>query len=84
MVSEIDKFRQDKSLIDRVNSKMTDVYEGSLIRMFRRLEELLLQMIAAAKVMGSQELEEKFTESLSKIKRGKCKSESCIISRISS
>lgn len=73
MVSLSSKLCQKKSLIDNLKSKMTDVYEGSLIRMFRRLEELLLQMIAAAKVMGSQELEEKFTESLSKIKRGKCK-----------
>jgi len=49
--------------------KMTDVYEGSLIRMFRRLEELLRQMAQAAKVMGSEELESKFEESLSKVKR---------------
>jgi ATP-dependent RNA helicase DOB1 len=51
-------------------SKMTDVYEGSLIRMFRRLEELLRQMAQAAKVMGSDELEKKFEDSLSKVKRG--------------
>lgn len=49
---------------------MTDVYEGSLIRMFRRLEELLRQMAQAARVMGSDELEKKFEESLSKVKRG--------------
>jgi hypothetical protein len=50
---------------------MTDVYEGSLIRMFRRLEELLRQMAQASKVMGSEELEKKFEESLTKVKRGK-------------
>lgn len=50
--------------------KMTDVYEGSLIRMFRRLEELLRQMSLAARVMGSTELETKFDQSLEKIKRG--------------
>jgi len=49
--------------------KMTDVYEGSLIRMFRRLEELLRQMAQASKVMGSAELEKKFEKSLSKVKR---------------
>ncbi|KAF8252829.1 antiviral helicase [Wilcoxina mikolae CBS 423.85] len=49
--------------------KMTDVYEGSLIRMFRRLEELLRQMAQASKVMGSEELEKKFEESLTKVKR---------------
>lgn len=48
---------------------MTDVYEGSLIRLFRRLEELIRQMAQAAKVMGSDELTTKFEESLVKIKR---------------
>lgn len=48
---------------------MTEIYEGSLIRLFRRLEELLRQMAQAAKVMGSEELATKFEESLSKIKR---------------
>jgi len=49
--------------------KMTDVYEGSLIRVFRRLEEALRQMAEAAKVMGSEELEKKFEEALTKVKR---------------
>ncbi|KAG8527959.1 ATP-dependent RNA helicase mtr4 [Bacidia gigantensis] len=49
--------------------KMTDVYEGSLIRLFRRLEELLRQTAQAAKVMGNSELEKKFEESLNKIRR---------------
>ena len=53
----------------KVCSKMTDVYEGSLIRLFRRLEELLRQMAQAAKVMGSEELEQKFDASLEMIKR---------------
>lgn len=48
---------------------MTDVYEGSLIRLFRRLEELLRQMAQASKVMGSDELAGKFEESLTKIRR---------------
>lgn len=52
-----------------VQSKMTNAYEGSLIRLFRRLEELLRQMAEAAKVMGSEELREKFEVSLSKIRR---------------
>ncbi|KAH8602144.1 rRNA-processing arch domain-containing protein [Bisporella sp. PMI_857] len=49
--------------------KMTEVYEGSLIRIFRRLEELLRQMGNAAKVMGSDELGSKFEQALVKIKR---------------
>lgn len=48
---------------------MTDAYEGSLIRLFRRLEELLRQMAQAGKVMGSEELTNKFEESLTKIRR---------------
>lgn len=50
-------------------SKMTDVYEGSLIRVFRRLEECLRQMAQAAKVMGSEELETKFETALTKVRR---------------
>lgn len=48
---------------------MTDVYEGSLIRLFRRLEELLRQMGQAAKVMGNEELEQKFEVALTKVRR---------------
>ncbi|KAH8697210.1 putative ATP dependent RNA helicase [Talaromyces proteolyticus] len=49
--------------------KMTDVFEGNLIRVFRRLEELMRQMAQASKVMGSEELEEKFETSLTKVRR---------------
>ncbi|GMF06880.1 unnamed protein product [[Candida] boidinii] len=42
--------------------KMTDVYEGSLIRTFRRLEELIKQMIDAAKSIGNTVLEEKMNK----------------------
>lgn len=48
---------------------MTDVYEGSLIRLFRRLEELLRQIAQAAKVMGSEDLEQKFTAALELVRR---------------
>ncbi len=48
---------------------MTTAYEGSLIRLFRRLEELLRQMAEAGKVMGSPELTQKFEKSLEKVKR---------------
>lgn len=49
--------------------RMTDVYEGSLVRLFRRLEELLLQVADAAKIMGNNELQEKMTSALGLIKR---------------
>jgi ATP-dependent RNA helicase DOB1 len=48
---------------------MTNTYEGSLIRLFRRLEELLRQMGQAAKVMGNEQLTKKFEDSLAKIRR---------------
>jgi ATP-dependent RNA helicase DOB1 len=57
------------SILTVDDSKMTDVYEGSLIRLFRRLEELLRQMAQAAKTMGSEELEKKFEVALTKVKR---------------
>ncbi|KAM0755249.1 antiviral helicase [Meredithblackwellia eburnea MCA 4105] len=49
--------------------KMTDVFEGSLIRVFRRLQELIRQMSMAAKAIGSEELENKFNESLKCLER---------------
>uniref|UniRef100_A0A671T8K4 Superkiller viralicidic activity 2-like 2 n=1 Tax=Sinocyclocheilus anshuiensis TaxID=1608454 RepID=A0A671T8K4_9TELE len=49
--------------------KMTDVFEGSIIRCMRRLEELLRQMCQAAKAIGNTELENKFATGITKIKR---------------
>lgn len=49
--------------------KMTDVFEGSIIRCIKRLEELLRQMADAAKAIGNTELEKKFNEGVTKIKR---------------
>ncbi|XP_048383170.1 exosome RNA helicase MTR4 [Stegostoma tigrinum] len=49
--------------------KMTEVFEGSIIRCMRRLEELLRQMCQAAKAIGNTELENKFAEGITKIKR---------------
>jgi ATP-dependent RNA helicase DOB1 len=49
--------------------KMTDVFEGSIIRCIRRLEEVLRQMASASKVIGNVELENKFSQGILKIKR---------------
>lgn len=49
--------------------KMTDVYEGSLIRLFRRLEELIRQVVDAAKIIGNNELQEKMQKAMELIKR---------------
>ncbi|KNC34874.1 hypothetical protein FF38_13680, partial [Lucilia cuprina] len=49
--------------------KMTDVFEGSLIRIFRRLEELLRQMSSAANTIGNEELAAKMDKALELIQR---------------
>lgn len=49
--------------------KMTDLFEGSIIRSMRRLEELLRQMVQAAKNIGNTDLENKFSESIKLLKR---------------
>jgi ATP-dependent RNA helicase DOB1 len=49
--------------------KMTDVFEGNLVRSFRLLEELLKQMSNASRAIGNQDLEIKFTQGITKIKR---------------
>eukprot|EP01156_Anaeramoeba_ignava_P006699 Anaeramoba_ignava/a349324_30.p1 GENE.a349324_30~~a349324_30.p1 ORF type:complete len:352 (+),score=120.90 a349324_30:1990-3045(+) len=50
-------------------SKMTNIFEGSVIRTMRRLDEILRQMCAAARAIGNGELEEKFAQGITKIKR---------------
>jgi ATP-dependent RNA helicase DOB1 len=49
--------------------KMTDVFEGSIVRVMRRLEELLRQMCAAAKAIGDDNLEKKLLDGINKLKR---------------
>ncbi|KAF8066809.1 rRNA-processing arch domain-containing protein [Lyophyllum atratum] len=49
--------------------KLTDQFEGSLIRVFRRLGELLRQMAQAAKVIGNDELKQKFEKSSEMLER---------------
>jgi ATP-dependent RNA helicase DOB1 len=47
----------------------TEIYEGSIIRVMRRLEELLRQLCMAAKAIGNIELENTFASGITKIKR---------------
>uniref|UniRef100_A0A7S1B8P0 ATP-dependent RNA helicase Ski2/MTR4 C-terminal domain-containing protein n=2 Tax=Corethron hystrix TaxID=216773 RepID=A0A7S1B8P0_9STRA len=49
--------------------KLTDTYEGSTIRMMRRLEELVRQLAGAARAIGNQELQAKFEKGSELIKR---------------
>ncbi len=45
------------------------VFEGSIIRAMRRIEEALREVGAAAKAIGNAELENKFAAAISLIKR---------------
>lgn len=49
--------------------RMTDIFEGSIIRCMRRLEELLRQMVQASKTIGNTDLENKFSEGIRLLKR---------------
>eukprot|EP01052_Picozoa_sp_SAG31_P021822 SAG31_NODE_1706_length_7491_cov_1.948593_7_plen_126_part_00 len=49
--------------------QMTEIFEGSIIRAMRRLEELLRQLMNAANAIGNTELETKFNTGITKIKR---------------
>ncbi|KAI7836432.1 hypothetical protein COHA_009701 [Chlorella ohadii] len=49
--------------------KMMDVFEGSLVRAIRRLEELLRQLAAALRTVGNIEDAEHFEGAIEKIKR---------------
>ncbi|XP_052739797.1 exosome RNA helicase MTR4 isoform X3 [Bicyclus anynana] len=49
--------------------KMTDVFEGSIIRCMRRLEEVLRQLCQASKNIGNTDLESKFSQAIKMLKR---------------
>lgn len=49
--------------------KMTDVYEGSLIRMFKRLEELVKELIDVANTIGNSSLKEQMEKVVELIHR---------------
>jgi len=49
--------------------KLTDVFEGSIIRVIRRLEEMLRQLASASQAIGDMTLKEKFEESSKRIRR---------------
>ena len=49
---------------------LTDIFEGSIIRNLRRLEELLRQLASASSAIGNAELRNLFEEGANKIRRG--------------
>ena len=48
---------------------LTDVFEGSIIRAFRRLQELIRQMSQAAQAIGNDDLRQKFDKALELVDR---------------
>lgn len=52
------------------SGKLTDVFEGSIVRVIRRLEELLRQLATAATAIGNSELKKLFEDGAAKIRRG--------------
>lgn len=50
--------------------QMTEIYEGSIIRHIRRLDEFLNQLQSASKKLGDEELAMKFHEARESIRRG--------------
>lgn len=49
--------------------KLAEVFEGSLIRAMRRLEEVLQQLVVAAHSIGEADLKAKLEDAITKIKR---------------
>ncbi|XP_044463996.1 DExH-box ATP-dependent RNA helicase DExH10 isoform X1 [Mangifera indica] len=50
--------------------QMTDIFEGSIIRSARRLDEFLNQLLAAARAVGEATLEKKFAAASESLRRG--------------
>ncbi|KAM0901092.1 hypothetical protein ACQ4PT_020225 [Festuca glaucescens] len=50
--------------------EMTDIFEGSIIRLVRRLDEFLNQLKAAAEAVGEVNLENKFGSASESLRRG--------------
>jgi ATP-dependent RNA helicase DOB1 len=49
--------------------KKTELYEGSVIRVIRRLEELLRQLASSASGIGNMELKTKFEATADRMRR---------------
>jgi ATP-dependent RNA helicase DOB1 len=55
-----------KELCEEANN----IYEGTIIRSFRRLDELISQLIECAKLIGNHDLRSKFEAAQKGLKRG--------------
>ncbi|EGR29952.1 superkiller viralicidic activity 2, putative [Ichthyophthirius multifiliis] len=68
LIDVVYKWAQGDSFSDI--SKLSNCYEGSIIRSVRRLDELLKQMEKACEIIGNEILQQKFKEASKNIKRG--------------
>jgi len=50
--------------------KLTDIFEGNIIRCLKRTEELLQELVNAAKAIGNKDLQEKFETGQNSLVRG--------------
>ena len=60
----------DKTFAEICDEKISDVYEGSLVRAIRRLDELIKELILCTDSLGNNNLKEKLENLSKKIKRG--------------
>ncbi len=60
----------EKTFGEICDEKISDVYEGSLVRTIRRLDELIKELILCADLLGNNNLKEKLENISKKIKRG--------------
>merc|ERR1712244_71649 len=50
--------------------KLTLLFEGALIRLIKRLRDIVNQLVDSAKAIGNEELEKKFESCIEKLQRG--------------
>ncbi|KAL3268299.1 hypothetical protein HHI36_007417 [Cryptolaemus montrouzieri] len=67
LMDVVNKWCNGASFSDLCSS--TEIFEGSIVRCMRRLEELLRQMVQASKTIGNTDLEDKFNAAIKLIKR---------------
>ena len=60
----------EKTFAEICDEKISDIYEGSLVRTIRRLDELIKELILCADLLGNNNLKEKLENISKKIKRG--------------
>ena len=60
----------EKTFAEICDDKITDIYEGSLVRTIRRLDELIKELILCVDLLGNNNLKEKLENISKKIKRG--------------